>query len=617
MNYRLLCLLLNILVTLNGFGQTKNWFEESNNEELTFKHVFYPTDNPLHFNQIKNYLDSELTLNGYKDLKVKLVHSIYSPVGMHYQFVLQNQGYTILGTSFKINLHFSGKPLLSFQNLPPKDIIYSSVQSTDVPTSSNIEFLKVNTSEFVWMIKNGKGVLCNSLIGKSLDGKKTIQRVINHQQQELFTKDWTQHLKKDTLVKGYIFNPDPVTSAGTTYKYKGNFRDRNDSTNSSLDSQRFNVSIIAIKDTQSILVGGSVEVRNRFFLNSKWVQFKDLGAPHIEVTSSDSPTFYFNRSQAGFECFNSYYHINTQQQHINDLGVTSLGKYPIVVDAHCGYDDNSSFLPSSDSFDNELQLGIGNVDDGEDADVIIHEYHHGMSFFASPWTVNGFERNAFEEGMCDYFACSYSKKINNYYSWALYNWDGHNEFWPGRSCLTNKLYPGACDNGDKYLCGEIWAGSLMEIWNQLGRDTTDLLALTTMFSYANNQKMPQLARIFLQNDSVLFNYKHKKIITDVFVAHKLLQNNGQPVGIKEDEGTNSSSLNNAYFNSLGLLNLHFDQPESGIWNLINLNGQLIYSQTFSNQINLNYFNPALSTGIYLIRLINTKGHVSTFKVIKS
>ena len=138
-----------------------------------------------------------------------------------------------------------------------------------------------------------------------------------------------------------------------------------------------------------------------------------------------------------------------------------------------------------------------------------------------------------------------------------------------------------------------------------------------MFSYANNQKMPQLARIFLQNDSVLFNYKHKKIITDVFVAHKLLQNNGQPVGIKEDEGTNSSSLNNAYFNSLGLLNLHFDQPESGIWNLINLNGQLIYSQTFSNQINLNYFNPALSTGIYLIRLINTKGHVSTFKVIKS
>ena len=87
------------------------------------------------------------------------------------------------------------------------------------------------------------------------------------------------------------------------------------------------------------------------------------------------------RSDNAFEAVMAYFHIDRTRAYVDSLGLSQpLRSKPQKVFANAITDDNSFYSPST----HELVLGTGGVDDGEDADVIVHEYGHSLQDQASP-----------------------------------------------------------------------------------------------------------------------------------------------------------------------------------------------------------------------------------------
>jgi len=228
------------------------------------------------------------------------------------------------------------------------------------------------------------------------------------------------------------------------------------------------------------------------------VEIQEFSNPVTTITVSDTPVFYYTRSQQEFEDVNSFYHISEFKNYLEYLGFLALVDYTLVVDAHAlNGADNSMYSPPK-----SLLFGEGCVDDAEDADVIIHEYVHAITAHAAPNTWVGNERKAIEEGLGDYFATSYTRNINPFNWEKMFGWDGNNSCWSGRTTATSKQYPGGI-TGDIHDDGEIWSSTLMQIWEVIGKETTDSITLESLSSYAKNITMTDAAYLFLDADSLL------------------------------------------------------------------------------------------------------------------
>lgn len=312
--------------------------------------------------------------------------------------------------------------------------------------------------------------------------------------------------QSDTSGKGRIFRPDPLTVSGTVYGAP--FTDANDQHLAPFD---------AVLDTVDLK---DITLRNGFFrLEGPYVKMKDLSLPFDSVAKSASGNFYFTRDQQAFEDVMVYYHADTFQRYIQLLGFTNLQNNPFTFDAH-GYDnqDNSQFVP--DGQNSYIRFGDGGVDDAEDADVIIHEYGHALSYAASPGTNSGYERRGLDEGIGDYLAASYSKSLN-LNAWAqIYTWDGHNEFWSGREVNVTYPYSGSLNNF--YKIGSVWATMLMRVEARLGQTITMKLALQELYANVASQSMYDAAHHLLDADTLLFGGAHAQVLLEELCTGELL-----------------------------------------------------------------------------------------------
>ena len=211
---------------------------------------------------------------------------------------------------------------------------------------------------------------------------------------------------------------------------------------------------------------------------------------------------------------NVIYHISTHNAYIASIGFDSLANFYTRADSHAGTDDNSSFNDNTGT--PTISYGIGGVDDAEDADVVVHEYSHAVSNNASPNGNNGYEREGLDEGLADYFATSYSRSLNEF-RWAdMFTWDGHNEYWSGRTAQSTMHYPANLTHGQYHEDGQMWNTALMVIWPQLGRTTTDKLMLQTLYSLGANISYHDAALMFMQADTLLNNGVNICIIANAF-----------------------------------------------------------------------------------------------------
>lgn len=399
----------------------------------------------------------------------------------------------------------------------------------------------------------------------------------------------------DSTVVGNVFLPDPLTTEGAFYG--GDYIDNNDADNSALIDEQY-------------LVSFKTQFENdTFFLRTDNIMIKDLNTPTTGVVTSLTPAFIFSRSESGFEDVNTFYHILNFNSYISSLGYSGLHDFYIEIDPHGASGADQSFYVSA--IIPSIQLGEGGVDDAEDADVILHEYGHGLSDHAAPESNTGLERHAIDEGYCDYFAVSYSRMYSDFNWQNVFSWDGHNEFWAGRNANTGKHYP-ENNSADIYASSEIWSGALMDIFDGIGKENADKIILESLYGSFANMSMPDAAQVILNSESILFAGTYHDIVYELLDARGLIN----PVDIDEfisPENVFFKNTNGFSFNNEALI---IDLMEIVDFELTvnSVDGKTIFSYSGTTDT-IELSSMMFNKGIFIVTVV-TKSGIFSEKIIK-
>lgn len=406
----------------------------------------------------------------------------------------------------------------------------------------------------------------------------------------------------DTNGTAMVFSPDPLTSSGNAYGSSPNWQDNNDADNPDLNGERISVVLQDISYDAGI-----------FRLEGPYAKVTDLEAPNTAVVTSTDGTFNFTRSQSGFEDVMCYYHIDTYQRYIQSRGFNNLYATPLNLDPHgLNGQDNSHFVPSGGS--TRLAFGEGCVDDAEDADVIVHEYGHALSFSGSPGTNSGTERQGLDEGIGDYIAASYSKSLHYQFWKNTFTWDGHNDCWSGRSASDPTPYPPSSTN--IYVFGAIWASTLMEVHDQIGREQSDVVFFQSLFGNFNNMTLTDAARVVLDADSLAYGLAHEAQYKSAFCSRGIL------TGVDCIVGRPDPSLERPVWAifpnpSEGAATIFLEEFRPGgdySYQVTNLLGQvLLQDRLLPSKTDLP--TESLDSGVYLVRILDGTQQVGTKKLV--
>lgn len=415
-----------------------------------------------------------------------------------------------------------------------------------------------------------------------------------------------------------VFENIFIDGQGNVLGYNATITDDLNTFTSQLIRQDYNFTELAAQQVWKTIPadfsGGEFKLQNDFFIIS---EFSD---PITNVATSPIDSFDFNRSQIQFEDVNAFFHLNNYKKHWENLGFTNLANQVILVDAHGNNGaDNSFFTPTNPS---KLTFGQGGVDDAEDADVIVHEYAHALSHFASPNSNVDAQRRALDEGFGDYLATSYSLQFSNFNWFNMFSWDGHNEYWSGRLTNSTKTAQDINTNQNIYYNAEIWSSTLMDLYFKIGADNTDKLAIEIMHYNMPNTTLTQAAINLFTADTAIFNGQYSCDIFDVLEARKFITGTCQDYisGIKDyNQNEGGVLLNNTlgFANNTGNLSIEIkeDDFKNGIYSIIDLNGAIILSNEF-NERDLSLTNIELSSGIYFLE-VETNNNLYSFKILKN
>ncbi|MEX0599518.1 MAG: hypothetical protein WD205_02670 [Rhodothermales bacterium] len=309
---------------------------------------------------------------------------------------------------------------------------------------------------------------------------------------------------------GFVFDPDPLTSAGVTYG--GAYVDNDDADSPALNEQRFTVTLREITD------GGDGTYR----LEGPYVRIE--GDPEDVPVESSPHSFTYTRADDRFEAVNAYYHVDKSQRYVQSLDVGfPIKNEPVRVNPRAFTQDDSNYNPGQDL----IRFGTGGIDDGEDADVIWHEYAHVLLNFTTPGLTGRKEGNALHEGWSDYWAASYSRYLSEddpqipEHNWRrLYTWDGNVPCWPGRTLDHDGHYPddqsydppGCQVIIDFYQWGLLWATTLMDIYPQVGRGVLDRLNLASHAYLSSTATLADAAEALIQADYDLYGGIHSSVL---------------------------------------------------------------------------------------------------------
>ncbi|GAB4376651.1 MAG: hypothetical protein Kow0075_03970 [Salibacteraceae bacterium] len=542
-----------------------------------------------------NELGRQLQLAWQVDLSLVEIARGTSPTGVHTQYAIYHNGYPIIGTCVKVHQRHKGTsaqmprqnhpitphPLSELNQLDRLDSLFDTGQRDTgfVITGNDLHPILIFTD---WA---------------------EIKRWAVNPELGVFALPLGANVADTSLAGAFVFKPDPLTTARQAYG--GIYVDSNDRNQPWLIDALFEESIVVTKADGSEVY----ELKNEF------VMAGDISAPAILPPSGDLNAFRFTRDISGFEYVNAYYHITEMAKRMNTLGFPDLPPKPAYIDAYAfDGEDQSSFVP----YGNDLWIlfGQGGVDDAEDADVVVHEYGHALIFSASPNTNFGHEREAVDEALCDYMALSYSWRTDPYNSRQLFNWDGHNEFWNGRSVLNNATYPEDLKS-NIYADGLILASALYEAMITFGPDVCDALVAEAAYYLMPGMGLQDAAGEILSADSLLFGAEHATGLWGIFCHRGLLKNcpdnsknalrGKTPVlGMTHALAQGQSSFVRLYRNQTEIISIEIISPT----------GTLVYSahvqnpEAYFQDISLNGF----AAGVYLVRVLTDQGWF-TFKAL--
>ncbi len=310
-----------------------------------------------------------------------------------------------------------------------------------------------------------------------------------------------------------IFNPNPVVTQGNSYS---GLRDNKDRNSALLTSLRQAVSLERITSAKGCLAGTYVDSR--------------LGRQAKSVCRTSLDFTNLTRGDPQFEVVMSYFHVDRTRAYVDSLGLSeALGQKPQRVRSNAIPDDNSYFS----SMTRSMTIGSGGVDDGEDADVTVHEYGHSLQDQA----VHGFGRSlaggTIGEGFGDYVAAMMSALTtggDQESSVCIFDWDGISYTRDGCGRRADKsldIKKAKVKCAFEIHCmGEVWSSALYELRVLLGNDANgqsvmDRVVLESNFMLAPRISFRDAARALLGADQVLYASAHAASIEAEMVQRKL------------------------------------------------------------------------------------------------
>lgn len=548
------------------------------------------------------FLETEFSEQFGLPITLKLDTTIESMVGTHSTYSAYYQSLPVYGYSFKIMQFSDGS------NCAILPIVKTSI--SDEPSFSQSEnglidwlrkegllktqyrhikhcFPENNTLRYGWMVRYTK------------EGED-LETLVSESGEEVFSVSRSYYSRPDSLVKANVFLPDPITQARTAYGAP--YVDNNDMNSETLNQWLVEVEIPVRWDSIFLV----------WILESDYAKIEELNDPDLAIPTSLTGDFLFERGDPEFEAVNIFYHINTMQAYLQSIGFFKLVNYQISIDPHGqGGADQSAFFPGGPS----IMFGTGYVDDGEDADVIIHEYGHAISYSCAPNTNVGTSRQALDEGLGDYLAASYSLNISDYKALEIFNWDGHNDFFAGRYANVTRTYPsGLADNF--YSDGEMWSSSLMDIHARLGREVTDKILFTSLCSYFPNMTLPQAAFLYMQADSLLFDTANSEAIRLEFCKRGLLPGCEDTIGVNQLIDGPFISNTEAFATEGAPILLYSNEFVIQYAELFTLNGALIETvELEQGLVTYELQFPFLRNGLYILQIHTTTGP-KAFRILR-
>jgi Fungalysin metallopeptidase (M36) len=295
-----------------------------------------------------------------------------------------------------------------------------------------------------------------------------------------------------------LFDPNPLVTHGSSI----GLRDRHDRNSRLLQRQRVPVALPRLSDPRGCLKGAYVKV--------------DLGRKERRVCKR-SLDWSVGRSAERFEALMAYYHVDRTRAYLESLDLENgLRKRPVLVHANAIRADQSFFSPRT----KELTFGTGGVDDGEDGDVVVHEYGHSVQ----DQQVSRFGRRpqgaAMGEGWGDYLAAVMSQRTtggSEKFDPCVFEWDATS--YTRNRCLrrtdtdlTKKQAKHRCF-GDEHCVGEAWSGALWDLRPLLGSDgaghvITDRVVLQSHLLLTRNSNLRDGARALIAADALLYGGAH-------------------------------------------------------------------------------------------------------------
>ena len=199
--------------------------------------------------------------------------------------------------------------------------------------------------------------------------------------------------------------------------------------------------------------------------------FGRLVGPWVDVRGPaplEGPDFHYTRSSLQFEAVMSYAHLDRAQRFIRSLGFrgeAGVNAEPQLVIAFpvVGF-DNSFYDPQNDL----MLFGAGGVDDGEDAEVILHEYGHAIHDAQVPGWGEHHEGGSMGEGWGDFLAGAYyaARISRGFQDECIADWDATSYSDQDPPCLRRldeeKRYPEDMEN-EVHADGEIWSAYLWRL----------------------------------------------------------------------------------------------------------------------------------------------------------
>lgn len=234
-------------------------------------------------------------------------------------------------------------------------------------------------------------------------------------------------------------------------------------------------------------------------LRGTYVRVKSTTGKAAQAVGGNFPPLHRDSDQ--FEQVMGYYWVTQAQRYLQGIGfgpeLRAVNQRQIELRINQVGVDNSYFRDNKAN----VTLGKGGVDDGEDAEVIVHEYGHSVQ----DGQVAGFgtseQAGSIGEGFSDYLAVVVSSatagvpKLTD--EACVADWDATSYTATVPHCLRRldgtKHFP-ADAVGEVHADGEIWSSALFAIRAALGDRLASRLIIDAQFDFAPDTSFADAAQ---------------------------------------------------------------------------------------------------------------------------